>query len=200
MRQNALKVTTFTIPAGEKRYLTGPGNFISVEDASAPFEIERDSWGRSEVRGGARLNSGAETWNLATIINLSTTQALTVRLRYGTGDSDVHYPFVPPTENRGTEITLAADAEQVISGVNSSGQRRKHFTISLVPSGQYPNAHILIYNNRTGELIGIVGRGSAGGGFREETDDDIKIVNKFPFEITSLGATPHIAFSQVFYK
>lgn len=186
-----------TIPAGQSRTIAGPANFLRVEDSNGPLNVSFDHAPSVPIRGGSRLEQ-LDPWSLAFVTN-NQTYDIKARIKYGAGiPAQEPYSFTPTTINDGeTIVFLAVAGEHVISGVNSAGQRRQYFSIYLRPA---VTGSVLVYNNRTGKLICIVSASTGGGGNREYTDDDIKIVNRTSGALSTEGATPDIAVSQNFYR
>lgn len=191
-----LRHESFLIPAGESRHVTGPGNFILIEEATAPFNLYIDGGPKREVRGGQRVPNDA-IWNMARLENASSTKALRVRIKAGVGDGESAYAYIPPSSTDGVLIAALADGSAVdLLGVDSSGRRRKEVTITLKPSLA---GTVQIRNKTSGRLMALIAASSSGGGFRIETDEDLTLTNKTGGAIDSTTATPDIAVYESFY-
>lgn len=176
-----------TVPAGGIIQILGPGNNLIFEEMSAAFDLERAGFSRETVRARGKFPSGERAWAYASIINRSSTAALTVRGWSGFGDMEVTFNANVSTVIVGASIDLNAGQEQEFPGVDAQGRRRKQFTLTLDPdfAAEYPRKRIRIYNDDTDELLFLVGGSQAGGGIAFETDANLRIQNGYLQNVNS---------------
>lgn len=207
-----VKTERVQIAAGGYYSLPLGGSFFHIVGASGPLDVEPDNGlpKREDARAGTKQSFGSERFTTLRLKNKNANAKVFVEIAVGDGDgadSSNSIQQAASTVNDGETIENlpAGGGDHVIAGVDSNGNQRKHFTVTVSAGVR---GRVLIYNNRTGKLLAIIaGSDGASNGFREETDDDIKIVN---YALNSVGAaldlksTPaadaNIAVSQVFYK
>jgi hypothetical protein len=189
------------IEAGQRVVTAVSGVFFAVREASAAFKLKigNKTW---TLEGGDQVQVDGG-FNRVTLINLSTTEDLTVDFVAGAQRFNLDYVKLPRTRIVGQTVNLAQDATQDFLGLDEFGKRRKQFTITVGPDIQ---GSILVFDKDEGTLLAIVSANeTAGVGFAIETDANLQIkncTNENP--ITSAGATfanqPTIAVAETFYR
>lgn len=189
-----------TLAPGAIHFIGVPGEFWHIKDSSGPLDVEPLGQAKErDARAGAKQSYG-ERFAKVKFTNRSTTQTVKAKVSVGDGngsDSADYSPLRQSTKPRGKLIqALAVNDSVTVEGVDEQGNRREYITISLKPS---TTGAVHVYNS-SNELIAIIGASSAGGGWREYTDDDLTITNRTGGPISSDTATPDIAVAQNFYR
>jgi hypothetical protein len=185
------------ILAGEFELIHTYGSVIFVEKASADFEFKLDNGPRQAARQNLICNFAPEIFQTLRLFNLSATEVLWVVIWTGVAGVTFNEFVLPPTAMVGQDVNLAAAATQDFPGINSTGQRRKQFTMTLKPALV---GNVSIADKDTGKLLAIVAASSSGGGFALETDANLRITNNTAALISSTVAPFDIAVAETFYK
>jgi hypothetical protein len=196
------------VAAGERIKLAFPGSKFFVKAASADFDVQFDDGETHTLdAGGCELDFGGEYFRKCEIINLSSTDVLTVEVFIGDAGAKFTALRYPNLKSIGFEVPVTADQGTFdVPGVSTDaakfsgagvgvGRRRQYLTITLRPSLA---GKIIVSDKRTGTLLALIGASSSGGGFPIHSSDTVVVKNDTGANITSTGATPDIAIMEVF--
>lgn len=189
-----------TVGASKNLIIPGDGDFVFVESASRFFSLQPED--RSTLQTKGRFKMRLEPFRRLTVTNLSDTEALKLVLWVGKGDISYDEIVLPQTVLIGAEIDLDPTDTQDFRGVDTTGRRRKQFTLTLRP-GLDGHGNIAVYEideigqAANGTLLAIIGAASSGGGFAIETDQNLRIVNNMDVNVNSTD--PDIAVAETRY-
>ena len=215
MNSTELQDKICVVPAGAEVPFDMPGQLWVARVASAPFKIQFDDG--NTVSGDAGFVYHKSAFRRFILKNQSATKKLVVHAFAGGAGIDFNTVRLPNT--RVVCWDLEADFGGALANGDSislpgfvlpdnprlavyqahgiqAGAQRKYITVTLRPllAGK-----IILLNEVTNKLLGLVAASGAGGGIPFETDEDLKLHNDTGGAIKSTVANPDIAIAETFY-